>query len=268
METRLLGHQGPGLPVVGLGTWQRLEAADRRGEAGALIGAALDTGVRVFDSSPMYGKAEEILATQLADRRGEAFVATKIWASTATEGQAQLDRALAWFGGRVDLMQIHNLVNWQDHLATLERARDQGRVGMVGATHYSSAAFDELEQLMSTMRIEQIQIPYNPGQRQVEHRILPLAEELGLGVLIMRPLGEGGLLGSAPDPAALEPLREFGVETWPQALIKWGLSDTRCHVSIPATSWPGRLEENAAAARPPWFGAEERGLVSRLAGYE
>lgn len=117
-----------------------------------------------------------------------------------------------------------------------------------------------------TGRIDQIQIPYNPGERRVERRILPLAEELGLGVLVMRPLGEGRLVQSPPRLEELEPLRPFGVETWPQALLKWGLSDRRCHVTIPATSRPMRIGENVAAGKPPWFGEEERDLVSRLAG--
>jgi diketogulonate reductase-like aldo/keto reductase len=264
IESRHLGN-GPAVPVVGLGTWQRLEVAADRGEAGVLVAAALDAGIEVFDSSPMYGRAEAILAETLGDRRDEAFVATKVWTSSAEDGRAQLDRAVAWYG-RVDLMQIHNLVAWREHLPTLERARDEGTVGMIGATHYSAAAFDELEQLMRTGRIQQIQVPYNPGQREVEDRILPLADELGLGVLVMRPLGEGGLLRSQPDPSALDPLRPFGVETWAQALIKWGLSDRRCHVSIPATSRRDRLVENAAAGSSPWFGEEERDLVARLAG--
>lgn len=264
IESRSLGVHGPTLPVVGLGTWQRLEAAHSRGEADDLIGESLEIGIRVFDSSPMYGRAEEILAGALADRRDHAFIATKIWASSASEGQDQLDRALSWFGGRVDLMQIHNLVNWREHLTMLERARGEERVGMIGATHYSPSAFGELEEVMRTGRIEQIQIPYNPAQREVERRILPLADELGLGVLVMRPLGEGRLLRSGPERAALEPLREFEVKTWAQALIKWGLSDPRCHVSIPATSLPGRLVENAAAGRGPWFGEGERALVSQF----
>jgi diketogulonate reductase-like aldo/keto reductase len=100
----------------------------------------------------------------------------------------------------------------------------------------------------------------------VERRILPLAEELGLGVLVMRPLGEGALLRTPPPAAALAPLRPFGVTTWAQALLKWALSDPRCHVAIPATADPDRVAENAAAGDPPWFGSEERELVTRLAG--
>ena len=148
----------------------------------------------------------------------------------------------------------------------LERAHDEGQVGLIGATHYKESALGELEEVMRTGRIDTIQIPYNPHQRVVEDRILPLAAELGLGVLVMRPLGSGALMSRAPATAALAPLAPFGVTTWAQALLKWGLSDPRCSVTIPATSVPARLHENAAAGDGPWFGPQERELVSRLAG--
>ena len=125
----------------------------------------------------------------------------------------------------VELMQIHNLVAWRDQLAMLERARDAGQVGLIGATHYQENALDELEVVMRTGRIDAIQIPYNPHQRVVERRILPLAAEMGLGVLVMRPLGSGPLVQRPPPASALAPLAPFGVTTWAQALIKWGLSD-------------------------------------------
>ena len=118
---------------------------------------------------------------------------------------------------------------------------------------------------MESGRIDAIQVPYNPIQRQVERDILPLAAELGLGVLVMRPFGEGDLLRRHRVPPALAPLADFGVTTWPQALLKWVLSDQRCHVAIPATSSPDHLDENPAAASPPWFGEKERNLVARLA---
>ena len=177
----------------------------------------------------------------------------------------QLSRAVAWYGGRVDLMQIHNLVAWSAHLPMLEDARDRGLVGLIGATHYSAAAFGELAELMASGRIDAVQVPYNPVEREVERTILPLAAELGLGVLLMRPLGEGELVRQPPSPAELAPLRPFGVTTWGQALIKWGLSDPRVHVSLAATAHPERLEENTAAGSPPWFGPEERAYVLRLA---
>jgi aryl-alcohol dehydrogenase-like predicted oxidoreductase len=118
---------------------------------------------------------------------------------------------------------------------------------------------------MRTGRIGFVQVPYNPLERDVERAVLPLAEELGLGVMLMRPFGRGSVLRRWPSAADLAPLEPFGVTTWPQALLKWGLSDPRCTVSIPATSRPGRMTENAAAGNPPWFGPDERDLVTRLA---
>lgn len=266
MEMRRLGANGPELPVVGLGTSKRLEVADDNGDAEELINTALDQGLTVFDTSPMYGRAEEILSGCLRERRKEAFVATKIWTPSPDEGRRWFAWVLERFGGYIDLLQIHNLVAWREHLPMLEEAKAEGKIGIIGATHWQSSAFGELEEVMRTGRIAQIQIPYNPGERDVEERILPLAEEMGLGVLVMRPLAAGGLLGSEPSQEQLEPLEEFGVSTWSQALIKWGLSDPRCHVSIPATARPERIAENIAAGSGPWFGPEEREYVSKLAG--
>ena len=147
----------------------------------------------------------------------------------------------------------------------LEERRDRGSVRAIGATHWDPGAFDELEEVMRSGRISAIQIPYNPAERDVERRILPLAVDLGLGVVVMRPLGAGELTRRPPDPAALAPLAAFGVRTWAQALLKWVLSDPRCHIAIPATSRPGRTAENAAAGDEPWLGPNERELVSALA---
>jgi aryl-alcohol dehydrogenase-like predicted oxidoreductase len=268
MEQRALGRGGPDLPVIGMGTWQTFDVRGpaAEGRVGAVVSAALDAGTRVFDSSPMYGESERLLAAALRPRRDEAFVATKVWTSDLRAGEAQVRRALAWYGGRVELYQVHNLVAWREQLALLERERDAGRIGRLGATHYGASAFGELARVMRTGRIDAIQIPYNPHEREVEREILPLAAELGLGVLVMRPLGGGGLARRGVDETALTPLREFGVRTWGQALLKWALSDERCTVAIPATSRPERAAENAAAGEPPWFGADERALVSRLAG--
>jgi aryl-alcohol dehydrogenase-like predicted oxidoreductase len=269
IDERPLGRtSGLTVPAVGMGTWRTLDVRGEQAERRAheIVAEALDAGARFVDSSPMYGEAERVLAEGLGPRRNEAIVATKLWASDDAEAEAQVRRALDWYGGRVDLYQVHNLVRLRSRLALLERERDRGAVGAIGATHYSPSAFDELAAVMRSGRISAIQIPYNPYERDVEREILPLAEELGLGVVIMRPLGGGRLVGRAPDPADLEPLRAFGVETWPQALLKWVLSDPRCHVAIPATSRPGRMRENVAAGAPPWFDADVRALVARLAG--
>ena len=160
--------------------------------------AAIAAGVRLFDTSPMYGEAERLLADALDGQRGQVLIADKIWTPSAQEGEVQLARAATWYGGRVDLMQIHNLVAWPAHLPMLEAARDRGQVGLIGATHYSPAAFGELAELMASGRIGAVQVPYNPAQREAERTILPLAGELGLGVLLMRPLGEGQLVRRRP----------------------------------------------------------------------
>jgi diketogulonate reductase-like aldo/keto reductase len=254
MEERKLG------PVVGLGTFATFE--DDEPLARDVVEAALGAGVGVFDSSPMYRAAERSLGAALDSRRSEATLATKIWAQSVAEGRVQYEAQRRFFG-RVDVEQVHNLVSWQDHLAWLEEEREAGRIERIGVTHWSSASFGELEQALRTGRFDVVQLPLNLGEREAERRVLPLAEELGLAVIVMRPFGGTGapLLQRAPSPSELEPL---GVETWAQALLKWVLSDSRVDVAIPATSRPGRAVENAAAGEPPWFGPDERAYVERL----
>ena len=187
----------------------------------------------------MYGKAEPSLAAALDDRREEAIVATKIWAPTPDQGREQFARQLEWFG-RVDVEQVHNLVSWREHLGWLEAEREAGR--------------------------EAVQLPLNPHERAAERTLLPLAEELGLPVIVMRPFGEGELLDRPPGSEELEPLAEFGVETWAHALLKWVLSDPRVDVVIPGTRNPLHAAQNGYAGSPPWFGPEERRLVEELGG--
>lgn len=267
MDERVLGGTGLRVPVVGMGTWRTFDVRGAGPERNArrVVDAAAGAGTRVFDSSPMYGEAERVLGAALAPHRADVFVLTKVWTDSLAEGRHQIERALGYFGGRVDLYQIHNLVAWREHLPVLARLRDEGRVAAIGATHYSSRAFGELRRVMDTGRIAAIQIPYNPLERDVEREILPRAADLGLGVVVMRPFGEGALMRRRPKPAELAPLREFGVTTWAQALLKWILSDRRCHVAIPATSDEAHAVENAAAGSPPWLGERERDLVARLA---
>ncbi len=264
---RALGRTGLDVSAVGMGTWRTFDVSgpEATAHAAALVAEAVASGTNFFDSSPMYGRAEQVLGDALAPRRDEVVVATKVWAKTAEEGRAQVERALAWYGGRVELYHIHNLVAWPEHLALLEGHLEAGAVGAIGATHWDPAAFGELERVMRTGRITAVQVPYNPLEREVEERILPLADELGLGVVVMRPFGEGGL--TARTPAGFDPsrYRDFGVTTWAQALLTWVLSDPRCHCVIPATSRSGRPSENAAAGDPPFFGPHERDEIAALA---
>ena len=258
-EERRLG------PVVGLGTWNTF--CDDAVLARTVVGAALAAGCRLVDSSPMYGGAERSLAAALEGRRDQALVATKIWSPSVDEGRRQLARQLAWYE-RVDVEQVHNLVAWREHLPWLEHERAEGRIGRLGVTHYSAEALEELAEALYTGRFQTVQVPYSPAERECERRVLPLAAELGVAVIVMRPLGGGSgrLLQRAPSAAELAPLAPFGVRTWPQALLKWALSDDRVDAVIPATRHAERVAENAAAGSPPWLGPEERRLVERLAG--
>ncbi len=250
-----------------MGTWRTFDVRGAKVEKdrALLVDRAVAAGVDLFDSSPMYGEAERVLGQALTAVRDRVLVATKVWSADDGVAARQIADALSFFGGRVDLYQVHNLVALPGRLEMLEELKSDGRVGAIGATHFSESALDQLRNVMESGRIDAIQVPYNPIQRQVERDILPLAAELGLGVLIMRPFGEGALLRRHPGSPELAAFHEFGVTTWPQALLKWVLSDERCHVAIPATSSIHHLDENLTAGNPPWFGEKERALVTRLA---
>jgi diketogulonate reductase-like aldo/keto reductase len=256
MDERRLG------PVVGLGTWNTFDGDVAL--AREVVTAALDAGCRVFDSSPMYGAAEESLAAALGDRRAEATIATKIWVSRVEEGRRQFADQLRLFG-RVEVEQVHNLVSWREHVHWLRTEVEAGRIDSLGVTHWQATSFGELGRALRTGAFSVLQLPYSPYERECERELLPLAAELAVAVIVMRPLGDKSRLRRPPPAAELEPLRAFGVETWPQALLRWALSDDRIDLVIPATANPSHANENAKAGSPPWFGPGERALVERLA---
>src|SRR6266511_3279642 len=264
MERRGLGYKtGLEVPAVGVGTWRVLERAAARGRRAVpdLVDAALDAGANLFDSSPMYGEAERLLGQALNGRREQALVATKIWTPSAEEGARQAERALGWFGGHVDLYQVHNLVAWREHLHLLERLRAEGRGSAIGVTHYAPSAFDELAKVMHDGRVQAVQVPYNPLEREVEREILPLAADLGLGVVVMRPFAEGALLRRQPDPGALDPLEAYGITSWPPAASPTHAAAAQARPPGLAARW--RREPHPAAGRR-W--AARAPLVSVMAG--
>jgi len=264
MPTRRIGIHD--VPVIGMGTSGTFEVDDDElGSRAAIVDAALDLGGTLFDSSPMYGRAEYVLSEALATRRAEALIATKVWTPDDATAERQIADSLRFFGGRVELFQIHNLVEWSTRLAQLEREKAAGNIDEIGATHYRASAFTELETVMKTGRISFIQIPYNPIEREVEERILPLAADMNMGVLIMRPFARADLFRRVPTADELAPLSEFGIATWSQALLQWGLSDTRTSASIPATSKLARVSENIAAGSMGPLNDDARRYVAQLA---
>ena len=267
MERRDLGRSGVDVPAIGLGTWRVLDVrGPEERSRHEVVRAAIEEGANLFDSSPMYGEAERVLGDALRKfGRDRAIVATKVWTASDREAERQIENSLSYFGGRVELYQVHNLVAVERRLSTLHRLKDEGQVRSVGATHYSRAAFGDLMSVMRSGRVDFVQVPYNATETTAAQELLPLAEELGLGVIVMVPLGSGRLVRNTPPGSELEPLQEFGVETWAQALLKFVLSDRRVSCAIPATRSPERMRENARAGEPPWFGDEEWEYVARLA---
>ena len=257
MEERRLG------PVVGLGTWNTFDTDERL--ARSVVDSAFAGGVRFFDTSPMYRGAEAALAAALADRRDEAIVATKIWATTVAEGREQFARQLDWYGGRVDVEQVHNLVLWREQLEWLDVERDAGRIVRLGVTHYQASAAAALADALRTKRFDVLQVPYNPWERECEHELLPLASELGVAVIAMRPLGGSGEDRRRRVELTEAQREELGVETWAEALLRWALADARIDSVIPATSNPSRAIGNARAGAGARFTADQRALVEQLA---
>lgn len=257
MERRRLGRSELGVPAVGMGTWRTFDTTEDRAP---LVDAALAAGIDLFDSSPMYGKAEATLAAAIAGRRDRLLIATKLWTDDPAEGRAQAENALGLFG-HVDVYQVHNLVNVPAQLALIERLKAEGKVRAAGATHYMESAFDELASVMRTGRIDMIQIPYNPLRRAAERELLPLAESLDLGVLVMSPL-KGGILERRPTRGELN---ELGVDTWAQAVLLWIASDRRVSTVLTATHRLDRVAENARGGTSPFLDASQRSLVERIA---
>ena len=256
MERRKLGRTTLSVPIIGTGTWQTFDtAADR----GGIVEEALAAGIDLFDSSPMYGRAEAALARALGKRRKDALIATKVWTPSEAEGEAQARAALSWFS-HIEIYQVHNLVNWKAQLRLLERLKGEGKVSVIGATHYLPSAFSELCDLMRTGRLDMIQLPYTPRLRDAEAQVLPLAQELGIGVLVHSPLRFGVL----EQRVAPDVLAGFGVKTVAQLVLKWIASDSRVSSVLTATKTPGRPTENAGAGDPPWFGAKEREQIVGL----
>lgn len=270
MHTRPIPRTGEPLPVVGLGTWQTFDVGASPAEhapQAEVLARFLAGGGRLIDSSPMYGRSEEVVGALLAARpHPRPFLATKVWTSGRDEGIAQMEdsiRKMAGPGGAVDLMQVHNLVDVDTHLATLKDWKAAGRIRYLGVTHYSRSAFDALERIVRSGAVDFVQLPYSVTRPDAERRLLPAALETGTAVLVMRPFEEGGLLArlrGRPVPAWAA--AELGVRGWPELLLKWILGHPAVTCPIPATARPDHLADNLRAGEGPLPDAAQRHRIA------
>lgn len=253
MQRRPIPTSGESLPVIGLGTYRVFDVAPGSTEYARLPGvleALFAAGGSVIDSSPMYGRAEETTGELLAaaGSRRQAFVASKVWVEGRDAGRRQMDASLRLLRAEpLDLMQVHNLVDWRNQLATLREWKQAGRIRYIGVTHYHASAYDELAAVLRAERLDFLQINYSLDEREAERLILPLAAERGLAVLINRPFGGGGLLRRLRDRPLPAWAAEIEATSWAQLLLKFVLGQPAVTCVIPATSRPEHMADNAAA---------------------
>jgi aryl-alcohol dehydrogenase-like predicted oxidoreductase len=254
MQRRAIPASGAGLPVVGCGTWQTFDVgqdAAALDERRAVLDVLFEAGGSVIDSSPMYGSAEQVVGDVLAAAasRDRAFIATKVWTRGRAAGIAQMERSLALLRtDHVELMQVHNLVDWQTQLDTLAAWKREGRVRHVGVTHYTPSAYGELESVLRERKgIDFVQLNYAANDRAAEARLLPLAAARGIAVLVNQPFGGGSLLRSLlsrplPDFAAA-----IGCGSWAQLLLKFVLGHPAVTCVIPGTGKAAHMRDNVQA---------------------
>ncbi|WP_254787313.1 aldo/keto reductase [Variovorax sp. OV700] len=255
MNTRPIPSTQEALPVIGCGTWigfDQRPGTDEYRRLPGVLDALFAAGGKVIDSSPMYGRSEEttgeLLAALKQRENREAFLATKVWTSGREAGVAQMEQSFARLRTqRIDLMQVHNLVDWKTHLATLRGWKDKGRVRYIGITHYTASAYGEVEAVLRAEKLDFLQINYSLDAREAEQRLLPLAAERGVAVIVNMPFGGGGLLRRLRDQPLPAWAGEIGCASWAQVLLKFVLSHPAVTCTIPGTSRAEHMADNAAA---------------------
>ncbi|MBL0214986.1 MAG: aldo/keto reductase [Myxococcales bacterium] len=267
MIPRTIPSSGELLPVVGLGSWQTFDTDDTA-PIQPVLDRFLALGGRVIDSSPMYGKAEAAIGTMLARTPAAPattpapFLATKVWTQGRDEGIAQMATSFARMRTAcMDLMQIHNLVDWRVHLPTLRAMKREGRIRYLGVTHYALGAFDELEQIITTEQIDFVQLPYSVGNRAAEARLLPAAAAHGVAVLVMQPFATGRLFAQLAGKPLPPVASELACTSWGQLLLAFVLGHPAVTCPIPATSKLAHLEDNLRALHGPVANEAQRAAI-------
>lgn len=250
MLTRAIPSTGEVIPVIGLGTWQKFDAGDSPNERQLLkdvLTRFVQLGGKVIDSSPMYGRAESVIGNLTSELhlRDSLFLATKVWIHGKQAGIESMERSLARLQTkRLDLMQVHNLVDVDTQLATMRAWKEQGRICYLGITHYVDSAFPEVEKILRREKLDFLQINYSIIDRAADERLLPLARERGVAVLINRPFASGDLFARVRSKRLPEWVAEFDCQSWAQFFLKWILSLSVVTCVIPATNNLQHLEDN------------------------
>jgi len=268
---RPIPSTGERVPAIGLGTWITFDAGYAPGARDPLLPVMrgfVEAGGTVVDSSPMYGSAESVVGDLWSQlRRPPLFSATKIWTLGRGAGVAQVERSMKLWGvQRLDLVQVHNLLDWRTHLPTLDAMKREGRIRYVGVTTSHGSRHDELERIMRERRLDFVQFTYSIADRDAEARLLPLARDRGIAVIANRPFDGGALLArlrGRPLPAFA---RDLDCASWAELALKFIVSHPAVTCAIPATSQPAHLRENMRALAGPLPDADLRERIALAAG--
>ncbi len=257
MHTRPIPASGEALPLIGLGTWQTFDvggSATARAPLKDVLQALFDAGGRVVDSSPMYGSSESVvggLCAQLGICE-PLFMATKVWTRGRADGIGQMQRSIERMrAGRIDLLQVHNLVDVEAHTQTLLEWKAQKRVRYIGITHYTASGYAAIERWLKTKQYDFVQINYSLDEPESEERLLPLARELGVAVMVNRPFASGGMFRRTRGKPLPPWAAELGIASWAQYFLKWIVAHPAVTCAIPATSKPAHMRDNAGAGAGP-----------------
>ncbi|HYI11904.1 MAG TPA: aldo/keto reductase [Thermoanaerobaculia bacterium] len=267
MLTRAIPSTKEQLPVIGLGTWQTFDvggSASARKPLLDVLALFVQLGGRVIDSSPMYGRSENVvgdLAVELG-LRDKLFMATKVWTSGKRAGIEQMEDSTRKLRGKVDLMQVHNLLDAEAHLETLKAWKAAGRIRYIGITHYTAGAYLDLASWIKRGGIDFLQVNYSLAEREAEQRLLPLAQERGVAVLANRPFGAGSLFRDARNKPVPAFAKDLGATSWAELFLKFVVSHPAVTCAIPATSKTEHLRQNMNAGRGPMPDAAMRKKIA------
>ena len=271
MLTRPIPSTGEAMPVIGLGTWRAFDAGTdpaARQSLREVLQLLLDAGGRMIDSSPMYGRAEAVTGDLLAElgARPQAFVATKVWTTARERGVEQMRRSAQLLRTEViDLVQIHNLVDWRTHLATLRRMKEEGRIRYIGITHYTTGALPELARiLVGEPGIDFVQLGYSLATRAPETQLLPTAAARGVAVIVNQPLERGDLFRRVRERMPPDWAREFDCASWAQLFLKYILAEPAVTCVIPATGNPEHMRDDLGAGFGRLPDARQRQQIRQL----